>query len=140
MRILAVTPYYDPEGGGLERYAHEVLRRLASRGHDVEALASTRTQLADGDHDGVHVARRRPWFALGNSPIDPELPGRVTHAIRRLAPDLVVAHTPVPFPAEMAFLAARKAGVPFVATYHAGCLRGSSRRLGALAAINRSTL
>lgn len=140
MRILSVTPYYEPEGGGLERYAHEILRRLAQRGHRVEALASTRSGLAGGERDGVRVARHAPWFTMGNSPIDPELPARVKRAIRRFQPDVVLAHTPVPFPAEMAFLAARKAGVPFVATYHAGRLRGSSRGLDALATIDRSTL
>lgn len=39
MRILAALPYYAPDGGGLERYAHETLRRLASRGHEVNAVA-----------------------------------------------------------------------------------------------------
>ena len=27
LRILAVTPSYEPEGGGLERYAHAILAR-----------------------------------------------------------------------------------------------------------------
>jgi glycosyltransferase involved in cell wall biosynthesis len=39
----------------------------------------------------------------------------------------------------MAFRAARRAHVPFVATYHAGRLRGSSPALGLLAAADRAT-
>jgi glycosyltransferase involved in cell wall biosynthesis len=40
----------------------------------------------------------------------------------------------------MAYRAARGAGVPFVATYHAGRLRGSSPLLDAMAAVDRATL
>lgn len=139
MRILAVTPYYAPEGGGLERYAHAILARLARRGHDIETLAFTRTGLTDA-HDGdLHVRRTRPSLCLGNTPIHPGFFAKVGRRIRDLRPDLVVAHTPVPFPAEMAYLAAKRARVPFVATYHAGALRGSSPGLGALAAFDRAT-
>ena len=45
----------------------------------------------------------------------------------------------MPFPAEMAYRAAHREGIPFVVTYHAGRLRGSSPVLGALAALDRST-
>lgn len=140
LRVLAVTPYYRPEGGGLERYAHAICSRLAGRGHEVRALAFSTETSGRETLDGVDVRRRRPWFRLGNTPIDPSLPGDVTRAIRRQAPDVVVAHTPVPFPAEAAFLAARRTGTPFVTTYHAGRLEGSSPLLDGLAAIDRATL
>ena len=140
MRILAVTPYYAPEGGGLERYAHSILSGLALRGHDVETLAFTRTGLTDANDDGVDVLRTPASFCLGNTPLHPGFFGQVRRRIRETRPDLVLAHTPVPFPAEMAFLAAQREGVPFVATYHAGTLRGSSPGLGALASIDRWTL
>lgn len=139
MRILAVTPYYAPEGGGLERYAHAILARLALRGHDVETLAFTRTGLSDSHDGAVRVQRTRASLCLGNTPVHPGFFAKVGRRIRDLRPDLVVAHTPVPFPAEMAYLAAKRAGVPFVATYHAGNLRGSSVGLGALAALDRAT-
>lgn len=139
MRILAVTPYYAPEGGGLERYAHAILTRLAKRGHEVETLAFTRAGLADSHDAGVRVHRTRASLCLGNTPVHPGFYAKVGRRIRETRPDLVVAHTPVPFPAEMAYLAARRAGVPFVATYHAGSLRGSSPGLGALAALDRAT-
>ncbi len=140
MRILSATPYYEPEGGGLERYAHEILARLAAQGHDVLALAATRGPARDEQRDGVEVRRRRPAFFLGNSPVDPALVGTFRQALRSFTPDVVVAHTPVPFPAEMAFRAARTAGVPFVPTYHAGRLRGSSPFLDVLADVDRWTL
>jgi glycosyltransferase involved in cell wall biosynthesis len=140
VRILAVTPYYAPEGGGLERYAKAVLDRLAARGHDVETMALTRTGRGDCSSDGVHVERTRASLCLGNAPLHPGFYAKVGRRIRAMRPDLVVAHTPVPFPAEMAGLAARRAKVPFVVTYHAGSLRGSSPALGALAALDRATV
>lgn len=140
LRILAVTPYYSPEGGGLERYAHETLRRFADRGHAVHAMAFTREGLDDQELDGVSVDRRAPRWTAGNTPIGPGFFGDVCEAIDSLAPDVVVAHTPVPFPAEMAFLAARLKDVPFVTTYHAGKLEGSTPLLSGLAALDRSTL
>lgn len=139
MRILAVTPYYSPEGGGLEQYAHAILGRLAKRGHEVETLAFTRLGLADTHADGVSIRRRMATACLGNSPIEAGFMAHVRSRIRATKPDLVVGHTPVPFPAEMASMAARREGVPFVATYHAGTMRGSSRLLGSLAAVHRAT-
>lgn len=140
LRILAVTPYYAPEGGGLERYAHETLRRLADRGHAVQVMTFTKEARADEELDGVSVGRRSPRWTAGNAPIDPGFFGEVREAIERIEPDVLVAHTPVPFPAEMAFLAAQSKGVPFVTTYHAGRLEGSTRLLAGFAAIDRVTL
>lgn len=139
VRILAVTPYYHPEGGGLERYADGILRRLAARFHEVEAITMTRTGLASGPHNGVHVERVPSRFALGNAPIDPSFGAAVRQRIRQFRPDAVLAHTPVPFAAELASRAARQEGVPFALTYHAGRLSGSSRALGMMAALHRRT-
>ncbi|MEK6976217.1 MAG: glycosyltransferase family 4 protein [Candidatus Thermoplasmatota archaeon] len=139
MRILAVTPYYTPEGGGLEQYAHAILGRLAARGHEVDTLSFTRLGLADTHRDGVRVIRRLATACLGNSPLHPRFLSHVRTHIRETRPDLVVGHTPVPFPAEMGYMAARREHIPFVATYHAGTMRGSTRFLGTLAALHRAT-
>jgi len=149
MRILAATPYYPPEGGGLERYAHETLRRLAGRGHDVEVHCFTSRPPqhgaeADGTarerHGRLRLRRHRPRLRAGNTPIAPGFAASLRHEIRRLRPDVVVTHTPVPVPAQAAASAARAEGVPYVVTYHAGTLRGSSPVLGVVAALDRWTL
>jgi len=139
MRILAVTPYYDPEGGGLERYADAILRRLATRMHEIEVVTMTRSGMPGGPRHAVGVERIRSRLAIGNAPLDPAFLTGVRERIRQHRPDIVVAHTPVPFAAEMADRAARSAGVPFVLTYHAGRLSGSSPPLALLAAIHRAT-
>lgn len=150
MRILAVAPYYPPDGGGLERYAHAHLARLAQRGHDVQvhAFAGARTapsaRAADKpvptDVDGVHVTRHAPSVRLGNTPVDLGFCATLRTAIASARPDVVVGHTPVPFAAEMAYRASRQADVPFVATYHAGRLQGSSGLLRLGAWLDRATL
>jgi glycosyltransferase involved in cell wall biosynthesis len=139
LRILAITPYCEPEGGGLERYAQAILTRLARDGHEVELHAFTNEGAPSGERSGIDVHLRRPALRLGNTPVHPGFSAELRDAIRRRRPDVVLAHTPVPFPAEMAYLAARREGVPFVVTYHAGRLRGSSPPLAALAALDRST-
>ncbi len=140
MKLLAVTPYYHPEGGGLERYAHEILSRLAGDGHDVHALSFTTEAPGQATIGGVQVQRIDPLVRLGNTPIHPTFAGTVREAIEATDPDVVVGHTPVPFPAEMAYLAAQRASVPFVLTYHAGRLHGSTPWLDTLASLDRVTL
>lgn len=140
MRILSVTPYYHPEGGGLERYAHAILARLQAQGHTVQALAFTRGVAGMTETDGVRVQRIRAPMHLGNAPIDPGFPRRLDTVVRRFRPDRVWAHSPVPFPAEMASRVARRNRIPFALTYHAGRLRGSTPALSVPAALDRWTL
>ena len=72
MRILAASPYYEPEGGGLERYAHAMNAQLAARGHEVRAVAFGRKGASLRVQDGVPVERVAPMFFLGNAAIHPE--------------------------------------------------------------------
>lgn len=106
----------------------------------METLAFSRNGTGRGVIDGVTVERHRPLFVLGNTPLRPGFSREVGRVLSRRRPDVVVAHAPVPFPAEMAYLAAHRAGVPFVTTYHAGRLRGSSPSLEAMARLDEATL
>lgn len=102
--------------------------------------AFTNEGAASGERAGVQVHLRKPALRLGNTPLHARFGSEVRRSIERHRPDVVLAHTPVPFPAEMAYRAARRAGIPFVVTYHAGRLQGSSPFLSGLAAIDRATL
>lgn len=106
----------------------------------MRCIALTQKSAADEIRDGVHVERRRAVIRLGNTPIDFRLGGHIHRTIQSFRPDVIVAHTPVPYPAEMAYLAARRNRIPFVVTYHAGDLRGSRPLLEAIARLNRGTL
>lgn len=106
----------------------------------MEALAFTGNHLPGSRRDGVAVTRIEPRLRLGNTPMDPGFRHTVERTIETTLPEVVVAHTPVPFPAQMAYLAAKTHDIPFVTTYHAGRLRGSSIALNGLAALDRWTL
>jgi glycosyltransferase involved in cell wall biosynthesis len=139
LRILSVSPYHEPEGGGLERYAHAIDARLARRGHEVRAVAMTATGLASEAREGVAVQRVPATLQVGHTPMARGFRRAVARAIAEQRPDVVVAHTPVPFAAEMASSAARRARVPLVVVGHAGQLRGTGA-LGAVAWLDRWTL
>src|SRR5688572_29657258 len=113
--------------------------QLARRGHEVRAVAFGRKGASLKVQDGVPVERVAPMFYVGNAAIHPEFGERIARSIEESRPDVVVAHTPVPFAAEMAYRAAHHAGIPFVTVYHGGSLRGSSPMLHGLAQLDRLT-
>lgn len=119
MKVLTVAPYWFPDGGGLERYAREVAQGLVRRGHEVHAVALGREARAFED-GGVRVEVLPFHARASNTPIRIDLAPRLARALRRGGFDVVHAHTPVPYAAEMAGLASAATGVPLVATYHAG--------------------
>ncbi len=66
MRVLFITNYYPPAGGGYAQLAQEIAMGLAEHGHEVQVLAS---HYGHGDTDG----RVRVWRNLHIDP-DWELP------------------------------------------------------------------
>ena len=130
MNVLVASPWLHPGGGGLERYASSIARELARAGHDVTLLGHSR-EPTDEPRDGVRVVGVSPRRVLSNTPLSLE----VHRAAKRLIADadVVNVHTPVPGTAELVALAARRARVPHVVTYHAGLL-GAPRGVLSIAA------
>jgi glycosyltransferase involved in cell wall biosynthesis len=126
MRILFVTPRYAPLVGGIETHCAEVAQRLTARGHDVTVLTTTPggNLPAIEQIDGVSVRRVRAWPARGDLYLAPG----IFQYVRRHAHELDVIHCQGyhTFVAPTAMLAARRAGVPYVVTFHSG---GHSSRL-----------
>lgn len=119
VRVLQVVQRFYPELGGTETHVAEVTRRLALR-EDVEVtvLATDRSgQLPREDVvDGVRVLRRRSWpaerdyyFAPGIAKVIGSGEWDVVH--------FQGVHTLVPL---LGMLAARRARVPYVLTFHSG--------------------
>lgn len=138
MRLLVATPWYAPEGGGLERYAHEIDRRLVARGHEVRAVAFTRGTPGEEKLDGVRLLRVPPTAVASNTPVGARHVALLAREARDA--DVVVGHSPVPFAMECAALAARLRRKPFVAWYHAGALVGGSPLLDLVAAVHRRSV
>jgi glycosyltransferase involved in cell wall biosynthesis len=125
LRILMVCPRYLPEIGGTEMHVHEVTRRLTALGSfDVTVLATDRSRRLPREEvvEGLPVLRVPAWPRGRDYYLAPGIAAVVSQ--RRW--DLVHCqgiHTPVPW---LAMISARRAGHPYLVTFHTG---GHSSRL-----------
>ncbi|GEM_PF-3046148 len=120
--VLIVTPYYYPEGGGLENYAHQIAKRLAAINHKVVALTLSRKYSTQENVDGVIVIRKKANFVISNTPIKLNFCYDIAKIIKEHDINVVHAHMPVPFAADMTALVCRIKKIPFILTYHANTL------------------
>ena len=122
MKVVVATPYYPPHLGGAERYCREICVGLRRR-RDwsvVVATSAIGAPVGISEDEGVVVHRMPARAVLSNTPVDLSWYRRLRRLVEDESPDLVVAHSPVPFMADVAAVASR--GRPFVLTYHAGPL------------------
>ena len=125
MRVLFLTPYFPPEGGGLERYALEMAGELSGE-HQVRVLTLTRRNLSEGTSP-FPVERIRAGVVLSNTPLSLRFLLRAVKVANSWRPDLIVVHTPVPFAADVGALISLLKGIPLVVVYHTvGLLKGST--------------
>jgi glycosyltransferase involved in cell wall biosynthesis len=120
LRVLMVCARYFPDTGGAETHVYEVARRLHGRGgFDITVLATDRTRelLRRDVLEGIAVLRVPAWPRGRDYYL---APGIAAVTGQRGRWDLVHCqgiHTPVPI---LAMLAARRAGIPYVVTFHTG--------------------
>lgn len=135
MRVLFATPWLPPGGGGLERYADSLARRLALEGHDITILGHAPEAIEDAS-GGVRRIGVVPRWRVSNTPFSLGVFRKAREILRALPHALVNVHTPVPGTAELVALAARRARVPHVVTYHAGALEAPPGLVRALARLH----
>lgn len=118
LRVLQVTPTYSPESGGVTTCASEVTRRLVERGVAVDVLTVDPT----GDLppcemlDGAPVRRVRSWPTGADYRFAPSLGGHM----RRSGCDVVHVQCYQTLVAPFAMVAAARARIPYVLTFHGG--------------------
>jgi glycosyltransferase involved in cell wall biosynthesis len=126
MRLLLATPYFPPSIGGAQAYARTVACGLAATGAWEVVVVTTNHEAprrhAEEEQDGVRVIRLPRWLKVSNTPVSPLWRASLRALARRVRPDLVNGHAPVPLFADAAAQVARELGVPFVLTYHAGSM------------------
>ena len=122
MRVLIATPYFWPRIGGMENYARFLARGLAEAGWEVTVVCGdvtvqrpVRTQV-----DNLAVWRLPIWKVVSNTPINLAWCWWLRRIIQIERPDVVNAHTPVPFMVDVVTWAAGKR--PVAITYHAATL------------------
>lgn len=124
LRILMVTPRYFPDMGGVETHVSEVTRRLAHAGADITILTTDRSgrRPASEQIDGVSIRRVRAWPAQRDYYFAPG----ISRVIADGAWDVVHCQSYHTLVAPLAMLAAKRANIPYVVTFHGG---GHSSRL-----------
>lgn len=118
LRVLLVAARYLPYMGGLETHVYEVGQRLARAGVEVTILTTDVSgRLPDiEESEGVRIRRVRAWPANKDYYFAPGIYRFITHGRW----DLVHCqgyHNLVP---PLAMLAAWRANIPFVLTFHSG--------------------
>ncbi|MEO6889453.1 MAG: glycosyltransferase family 4 protein [Ktedonobacteraceae bacterium] len=127
LKILMVTPRYFPYMGGIETHVHEVGRRLARHGADITLLTTMPYGFPTPPHrrdnlEGMRIIRVQAWPRQRDYYFAPEIYTTITCGTWDLI-HCQGCHTCVP---PMAMLAANKASIPYVVTFHTG---GHSSRL-----------
>ena len=113
-----VTPRYLPFTGGVELHVHEVARRLARRGASVTILTTDPSGALPSKEsvEGVEVRRVRAHPANRDYHFAPGIRAEVS----RREWDVVHVQSYHTFVAPLTMHAARRAGHPYVVTFHAG--------------------
>jgi glycogen synthase len=136
LRLLLVTARYLPYLGGVEHHVYQLARRFARAGVDVTVLTTdpSGTLPRDENSEGVRVLRLRAWPKGSDFYFAPDL----YPVIARGNWDIVHVHSYHTLVAPMAILAALRAKIPYVLTFHGG--GHSSRLRNALRGAHRAML
>lgn len=120
MKLLVVVPYFYPKMGGLENYAYNFCIGLKKQ-YKWEIVVITSNHKGKKDVietiKGLKIYRLARWFKLSNTPVNPLWYWKIKKIIKFEKPNIINAHTPVPFIADLAALATKN--IPFILTYHA---------------------
>jgi glycosyltransferase involved in cell wall biosynthesis len=126
MRVLIVTTRYFPDLGGIETHVYETMRRLpriANMEFTILTTDITGRLPPRESVNGVEVIRVPAWPKGNDLYFSPEI-YRTVNQPRRW--DLVHCQGIHNFVPVLAMLAARRAGIPYMVTFHTG---GHSKRL-----------
>lgn len=118
MKILMVTPYFYPSIGGVQNYVLNISNGLKKK-YRCEVVIVTTTNHKQSEIievQGFKVYRMPYWIKLSNTPINPLWYFSISKIIKQEKPDIINAHTPVPFISDMAARAKGKS--KFILTYH----------------------
>jgi len=117
MKIVQVRSAFYPAIGGVANYVHSLSSEMVKRGNEVSVVTSTLyTNKEPGIEEtgGIRVKRVKHLFKIGGTPVIPNLYSE----LRRIDADIIHAHLPTPYTADIACYVARKRNIPCVLTYH----------------------
>ena len=119
MKLLVVIPYFFPKIGGMENYAYNIAKGLKEKyGWEVVVVTSNHEErkYKEEQMDGMKIYRLPRWFKVSNTPINPMWYFQIKNIIKKEKPDVINAHTPVPFISDVADRVCNN--IPFILSYH----------------------
>lgn len=118
LRLLFVTPRYHPYSGGTETHVHEVALRLVRAGVCVTVLTTNPTGALPSEEssEGIRIRRVRAWSADRDYYLAPGIYTAITRGLW----DLVHVQSYHTLVAPTAMLAALRARLPYIVTFHTG--------------------
>ena len=136
LRVLMVSARSFPYMGGVENHIYEVSRRLAQAGVDITVLSTDPSgRLPPSERvEGVKIERVRAWPAKRDYYFAPD----IYRVVMRAGWDIVHCQCYHTFVPPLAMLAALRAHIPYVVTFHGG--GHSSRLRNALRGTQRAML
>jgi glycosyltransferase involved in cell wall biosynthesis len=124
MKIMVITPYFYPKIGGMENYVYHISKGLREKYKwNIVVVTSNheKNEYKEEVIDGLRVFRLPYWFKLSNTPINPLWWYQIRKILIKEKPDLINAHTPVPFIADIVALIC--GNIPFYLTYHGDTMK-----------------
>lgn len=121
MKLLVVAPYFYPKVGGLENYAWHISKGLKEKyGWEIVVICSNHEEKKynEGTLEGIRIYRLPYWFKASNTPINFGWFIDIWKIMKKEKPDVVNAHTPVPFISDIAALVSYLQKTQFVLSYH----------------------
>lgn len=116
MKILFVTPYFYPKIGGLENYVYNVAKRLAKK-EEVIIITTNhdKKKYKEEEINNMKIYRLPYLIKLSHTPLNPFWYFKIKKIIALEKPDVINAHLPVPFIADLVcFINPKKT----IITYH----------------------
>ena len=123
-KLLVVTPYFPPYGGGLERYAYEISTRLKlDYGWNIVFVSAGEFKGKDTKttQNGITIYRLGYNFKFSNTPFSFSWFKKAKKILKDEKPDIMNVQTPVPGIGNIFAYLANK--TPLVVTYHAGSMK-----------------
>jgi len=136
MKVMVVAPYFYPKIGGMENYVYNISKGLRKK-HKWEIIVITsnheKRERKEEIIDGIKIYRLPFWFKISNTPVNPMWLFSIRRILREERPDIINAHSPVPFISDITSLIAGK--TPLIITYHSGSMIKPSSILNPLIAL-----
>lgn len=114
MKVVIVAPHFHPRVGGVETYTLNIAMRLVTLGWQVVIVTTGASE--EPTVAGLPVYRLPIALTASNTPVGLRWRRRLAGIFAAERPDVINAHTPVPYLADMAQRAS--GSTPFVLTYH----------------------